>query len=230
MAKLKLPPIRKPADLLYLKCLLYGDPGIGKTRFLGTAMQDPRTSPILILDFEGGTSTLAGLDVDVMQVGSWEDFNAAHQMLASGDHPYKSVAIDSVSEVHWYALKTLMDLRPEDTKKIDDISDQQEYGQALVQLRNFLRSFRYLPLHVFFTAHAKEEDDPHEVLGVVDVAAYMCWATFGKGSDAHSERVMVLRNWPKIRAKTRTPWESDAPNELLDPTMSALLDAVNIPR
>jgi phage nucleotide-binding protein len=245
MAKLKMPEIVKPVNLLYLKCLVYGDPGIGKTRFLGTAQQDPRTNPMLVLDFEGGTSTLAGLDIDVARIRSWEDYEQMHAFLEKGDHPYKSVAIDSVSETHWHFLKTLMDNRADDTRKIEDVSDQQEYGQALVQLRNFLRGYRDLPLHVFFTAHAKEERDPregmvkkpslagkaaNEVLGIVDVGAYMCWAAVGEGKDAADERIMVLKNWPRIRAKTRTRWDSDAPDQLIRPTITALLDAVNIPR
>lgn len=243
MPQLKRPDIRKPAELLLLKCLIFGDPGVGKTHFLGTAQEDERTSPCLVLDFEGGTSTLAGLDVDVMQVRDWKDYNEAYNWLANGDHGYKSVAIDSVSETHWYALSKLMDDREPGSRKIDSVNDQQEYGQALVQLRKFLREFRDLPLHVFYTSHAKEERDPregnvkkpslpgkaaNEILGVVDVAGYLTFGKVGEGVNAKEERILVLKNYPKIRAKTRTAWISDAPDELIDPSVSALLDAVGI--
>lgn len=246
----KRPDIRKPAELTRLKCLLFGDAGVGKTHFLGTShddpithQPDPRVDPMLILDFEGGTSTLSGLDIDVLQVRDWKDYRAAHDWLSTGDHPYRSLAIDSVSETHWFALQTLMDLRDPDSRKVDDVTDLSEYGQALVQLRRFLREFRDLPMHVFYTCHAKDEKDPregmikkpslagkaaNEVLGVVDVAAYMCFADIGEGAKKEQKRVMVLKNWPKIRAKARAPWLSDAPNELIDPSMSALLDALGI--
>jgi phage nucleotide-binding protein len=245
MPQLKRPNIQKPSELLLLKCLIYGDAGVGKTRFLGTAQLDERTSPALILDFEGGTSTLSGLDIGVIQVRDWKDYNEAHAWLAAGDHGYKSVAIDSVSETHWYALSNLMELRDAGTRKIDDVNDMQEYGQALVQLRRFLREFRDLPLHVFYTCHAKDERDPregnvkkpslagkaaNEILGVVDVAAYLTFGKIGEGASAEERRILVLKNYPKIRAKTRTSWTSDAPDELIDPTVTSLLDAVSIPK
>lgn len=243
MPTLKRPDIRKPEELLLAKVLFFGDAGVGKTRLLGTAQQDQRTSPTLILDFEGGTSTLAGLDISVIQVRDWQDYRDAHDWLAAGDHEYKSVAIDSVSETHWYALSTLMDLREPGNRKVEDVSDQQEYGQALVQLRRFLREFRDLPMHVFYTSHAKDERDPregnvrkpslagkaaNEVLGVVDVAAYLTFGKVGEGSNAKEERILVLKNYPKIRAKTRTSWISDAPDELINPTITSLLDAIGI--
>lgn len=243
MPPIKRLDIRKPAELLVAKVLIYGDPGVGKTYFLGTSQADARTSPMLLLDFEGGTSTLAGLDIDVVQVRDWKDYRDAHNFLSAGDHGYKSIAIDSVSETHWFALQNLMELRDVDSRKIPDVTDQSEYGQALVQLRRFLREFRDLPLHVFYTAHAKESAEPregvvkrpslagkasNEILGIVDIAAYLCMADVGEGPKKEQKRVMVLKNYPKIRAKTRTPWVSDTPDELIEPTMTSLFDAIGI--
>lgn len=242
MPKLVRPDIRKPAELLLAKVLFYGDAGVGKTHLLGTAQEDDRTSPTLILDFEGGTSTLVGLDIDVIQVRDWKDYDEAHQWLEQGEHSYRSVAIDSVSETHWFALANLMELRDANTKKIDFINDPSEYGQALVQLRRFLRSFRDLPMHVFYTAHAKDTIEPregtvkrpslagkasNEILGIVDVAAFLCFAKPEGASE--EQRILILKNYPKIRAKTRTRWFSEAPDELYNPTIGALMDALEIP-
>lgn len=235
---------RSPAELRFFKGLIYGDPGVGKTHLLGTAQLDPRTSPMLLIDFEGGSSTLAGLDIKVYDVRTWDDYNRVYAYLAKGAHPFKSVAIDSISETHWYALNNLLQNRPDDTRKVEDVSDQQEYGQALVQMRRLLREFRDLPMHVFYTAHAREELDPregmvkkpslagkasNEVLGIVDVAGYLTFGKLGRGADAIEKRVLVLKNVPRIRAKTRTKWESAAPDEIIEPTVTALFDAVSIP-
>jgi phage nucleotide-binding protein len=241
--------IRKPLELAVAKVLIYGDPGIGKTRFLGTAQLDPRTSPMLVLDFEGGTSTLAGLDIDVAEIRDWKDFDAAYDYLVAGKHPYKSVAIDSVSETHWAMLSTLMDNRDPGTRKVENSNDQQEYGQALVELRRFMRKFRDLPVHVFYTAHAKDDKDPkqgtikkpslagkaaNEVMGIVSVTGYMTWADVGEGANKHEERVLVLKNYPKIRAKTRTAWDLalETPDELVgdDVCVAGLMDAIGIPQ
>lgn len=253
MPPLKKLDIRKPIDLALAKVLIYGDPGIGKTRFLGTAQQDERTNPMLVLDFEGGTSTLAGLDIDVFQIKGWQDFDDAYDFLVAGGHGYNSVAIDSVSETHWQMLSTLLDERDKGSNKVEDVSDPQEYGKALVQLRRFMRKFRDLPLHVFYTAHARDDKDPKrgtvrkpslagkaagEVMGIVDVAGYLAWQEVevqdGKQVRKEMMRTLSLKNNPRINVKTRTRWDLalETPDELIgddEVSITGLLNAIGIP-
>lgn len=79
--------IRKPGGRDWLKVLVFGPPGVGKTLFLGTAQMDPRTANMLLIDWEGGTITLAHApdpifqDVDVQSVRSFVEFNDVHEFL-----------------------------------------------------------------------------------------------------------------------------------------------------
>ena len=58
---------RKPSDAQYVKALIHGPAGSGKTRFCGTAQLDERTYPTAFLNFESGDQTLSGLDIDVFE-------------------------------------------------------------------------------------------------------------------------------------------------------------------
>src|SRR3954470_23962049 len=101
--------IVKPSALKFCKGLVFSPAGNGKTTFLGTAQEDPRTAPMLLLDFEGGTESLDGLDIDVAPIHSWEDYDEVFEMLLSEEHGYRSLGVDSVSETHIFALLAILD-------------------------------------------------------------------------------------------------------------------------
>lgn len=236
--------IRKPDELKFCKALIFSPPGHGKTTLLGTAQEDGRTGPMLILDFEGGTESLAGLDIDVATIASWDDFSEIYEMLLSGDHGYKSLGIDSISETHIFALLTILE-KEGPTRKDPELLEQRDYGKATVQMRRLLRSFRDLPMHVFYTAHAKEVEIPRqgrvqlpalsgqmaeEVAGLMSVVGYL--AETEEQNDAGEpevHRLLLLKNYPKFRTKVRTPWRAKTPDELYDPTITDLMDLLGYP-
>jgi hypothetical protein len=226
------------------KCLIFGPSGHGKTRFLGTANDDVRTYPILILDYEGGLTSLKGRKppVDAWSIRSWEDFNKAYEYLNKGDHPYKSIGLDSISEAHVMAL--MLRLTTTDRRRpIADQLDENDYGIALVQMRKLIRKFRDLPYHFFCTALSKEESDVRE--GVVKKAAlsgkfadevvgifrssvsYMAQTDVGEGESKRTLPVLILGGYPKIKTKLRLTFSSPTPpNEIVDPTIGQLLDVL----
>jgi len=238
--------LTKPESNRFLKLLLHSPAGHGKTRFLGSANDDPRTAPMLLLDYEGGTSSLVGRDIDIARITSWDDFNEVYAAL-SGEHKYKSIGLDSISEVHLFALLSLLS-SGEKSRKIPDLLEQGDYGIALVQMRRFLRSFRDLPVHVFATSLSKSDTDPREgtiikpslvggmadeVMGIFDVVAYLALSTIRNEETQvdESHRVMVLKNYPKYRTKVRIPegYDLEAPDEIIDPTVTSLLDVLHFP-
>lgn len=219
------------------KALIYGPSGHGKTRLLGTANDDERTSPMLLIDYEGGVSSLVGRDIDIVRITSWAEYDEVRKFLEGGKHSYKSVGIDSISEAHLNALLGRLDERQ---RKDPNALEQNDYGIALVMMRRLLRSFRDLPLHVFCTSLAKEDMDAREglvkkpamsgamadeVLGIFESVSYLA---LGEDEEKNVVRVLVMNPVPKIRAKTRVPIGIDPPNSIVDPTVSKILDSIGL--
>lgn len=224
------------------KGLFYGPPGHGKTVLLGTAAQDERTAPILILDFEGGTDSLAGMpgegtDYVIERIRGWEDYNTQFARLQANDEGFKSTGVDSLAETHIGALLTI--LEQEKRRRNDpDALQIQDYGKAMIQVRRFVREFRDLDMHVFYTAHSREEKDPreglvtvpsfsgklaYEVPGMLSLSGYLALAT---DEDGETYRTLLLNNYAKIRTKVRMPWGATPPDEIDNPTIARVLDVL----
>jgi hypothetical protein len=229
----------QPSAARYLKALIFSPPGHGKTWLAGTAQDDPRTSPCLFIDFEGGTDTLVGRDIDVVRIRDWKDYQEAFQIAQSGR--YRSCVVDSLGETQLFALTTI--LGNNKVKRYDDdLLTQQDYGIALVQMRRFVRQWRDLDLHIIMTALARDAIDAREGSIVVpkfagqftedagammSVVAYLALTTDDKTKQ--TRRVLLLKNQPKYRVKARTPMDVDVPDTLDDPTIGRLLDVLHFP-
>jgi hypothetical protein len=229
--------IGKPEDAAYMKALVFGPPGAGKTYLLGGLAEDERTSPALILDFEGGALTLVGSDIDVAVIRDWADYGEAYSVLSDPNTKYKSVGVDSLSETQAGGLLAL--LANPNTKRADpDELSQADWGRVLVQMRRFVRHFRDLPMHVAMTALAGDDLDKQEgkvrvpllqgsfsreAPGIFDTVAYLGTQETEEGE---AERVLLLRNYPGFRVKTRAPKGVTPPDSIVEPTITKLLDAL----
>lgn len=232
--------ITKPDASPYLKALIFGPYGSGKTHFLGTAQLDERTFPALYLDFEGGESTLAGLDIDMIKVRTWDDFNDVYSGLAQGEGGYRTILLDSLSETHIFAL---MDIN--ESQGRDDVLQIQDYGKASIQMRRLIRLFRDLPYHVFMTAQDKTDKEARvgnvkkpalagqmadEAPGLFDLCGYLTTSQFTdpKTKEVTEVRSLLLKNFSQFRVKIRTGWgrEDTVPDLIDDPSISSLLDVL----
>src|SRR6516164_6984442 len=101
--------ITSPEEYQWLNMLVYGDPGVGKTRLAGSAVLVPEMCPVLLMDFEGGTLSLAGdmREIDVVRLTSWEKVDRLYGSLYD-INPYKTVVIDSLSELQKFSMSEIM--------------------------------------------------------------------------------------------------------------------------
>jgi len=237
----------KPADRR-IKALIYGPPKVaGKTHFLGTAALDERTTPMAVIDLEGGVLDVLethpgwGTDLIHIPVQSKDDLNEAYQRVADNDEGFKSFGIDSLSETHIFFLMNLIDDQADkrESKGTNpDLIEQGDYGIGLVQLRRFVRYWRDLPMHGFYVAHDKEDTDPREgrittvnlagkaateIPGMMSVYGYL---TREYDDEGEMHRVLLLDNYEKIRTGMRAGWGVTAPDEIYDPDVTKLLDAL----
>lgn len=236
--------IVKPGDNRYCKSLTFAPAGAGKTTFLGTAQLDERTAPMLFLDFEGGSESLAGLDIDVAPIKSLDDYSEAFEILSDPGCDYKSVGIDSISETHiWMLLSRIAEKGP--SRREPDLIEQGDYGVVTTQLRRLLREFRDLPMHVFYVAGAKEIEErgvgkiqvpqmsgqmANEVVQLMSVVGYLAQVEEDDSEDIM--RMLLLQNYPGYRTKIRLPWDPEnqleKPDEIEAPTVGKLLDSLHI--
>lgn len=134
-----------------LALLVHGPPKVGKSRLANTS-----PAPRLILDAEGGSRFLDGKKVEwdpmkyappvpdeswetcVVYVRDYYTIERVYEWLASGDHPFRSVVVDTISEVQQRCIDAIAGTNP---------MKQQDWGELLRKLAKLVRQFRDLTFH-----------------------------------------------------------------------------------
>lgn len=222
-------------DAWGLNILLYGHSGVGKTYLAGTAADDDRTRPVLVIDAEGGSRTLVGKDhVVVVKPERFKDVTDLYIWLRDTDPlPYKTVVLDSITEIQALGLRDILL-----TAKDPSFPGLQDYGRSNEQITRLVRRFRDLAhtrgLNVIFTALAREDRDEatgfiltrpaltpkaaEGICGAVDTVAYLDLDT------KTGKRRLRIAPTAQILAKHRyPPGVPGLPEVILDPTIPALL-------
>lgn len=219
--------------------LVYGDSGVGKTTLAGSADAVPEMRKVLIIDIEGGTLSLRSRypDVEVVRVRSWGELQLVYDELYAGNHDFKTVVIDSLTEAQKMSMDTIM------RKLVDQYEDRdaevpglREWNINIEQTRKFVRLFRDLPLNSIFTTLAKTDKNqltgasrrkPYlsgkvadEIAGFLDIVTYLYSKEVQPGDHI---RVLLCGNTESEVAKDRTDL---LPMTIPNPTMSIIWNAV----
>jgi len=220
--------VKQPSEVIdYLNLLIYGEPGVGKTWLEGTAEDHPDTNPLLILDVDGGVTTLRHRNVDCISVRSIPQLNEVYEKLFNSIYTddegvnrvehYKTVAIDRLDELADVDMRYIMrDAYARNPDKVDiDVPSPREYGINRSHIRKLVRAFRDLPCHVIFVcgvATRQEEGQPTkyfpgfsgklqtEVPGFCDIVGYYTNDT----STGDLVRRMQFQGTRRVQAKDRT--------------------------
>ena len=144
----------------WLKFLVYGHSGVGKT-VLASTMPN-----ILLISAEAGTlslksSNLARIygdsveytsDVPIVEVRTIDELLNVGKWLATSDEAkrFESVALDSISEIAEIYLR-------DNLKKVPD--PRQAYGKMAQEVMGVIEAFKRLPKHIYFAAKAERSKD-----------------------------------------------------------------------
>ncbi len=156
----------------WLKLLVYGQPGVGKTTLAASTVEHELMRNVWFLSVEGGMlSVPADEHIFVTEirntdkVSAYEQFEEAFWALASRDtkvYPWigdiRTVVIDSGSELLTLVLESLVAKGVEQDKthsRDPNAIYLQDYGTATTSLKRMYRYFRDLPCHLIITALTK---------------------------------------------------------------------------
>lgn len=239
----------QPPDVTeWLNELDYGEAGVGKTYKLGTAADHPDTSPILILDVEGGLTSISHRkDIDTKPVRSLKEMDDIYNKLyhsiktdpVTGKESiyYKTVAIDSLSEFAALDMKTIMEAayNANPDKVTKEVPSPREWGICREHIRTLVRAFRDLPCNVIYTASVgtfQEEGQPtkyfpgfagklaKDVPGFMDIVGYM----YSENVGDNVIRKIQFQSTRRIVAKDRT---STLGPFLENPTVPMMWDLIH---
>jgi len=237
------------SDAWGFDCLIYGNPGIGKTTFAASAQRHARGKDVLFVDAEGGTRSISDMDEirvfnpttkrdddgDVIS-SAWEQLYEMYLFLAHQEHPFRTLVMDSLTEIQAMALEDVM--RSSKTPEFPNLGD---WGKCNVNMTKMVKAWRNFARergwNVIFTALVTEKKDEQTgaivgrakmtpgcaelVLGVVDCVGYMDMDRDGKRFLHFSQKGVNI-------AKVRQPLTGRRmlPGTMEDPTMGKVLDTI----
>jgi len=203
----------------FAKVVAYGSPGTGKTTFGATFPS------VLVLSAESGLLSVRDRKIDVWEITQWEDLEEAFAYLKHDkEHAYKSVVIDSLTEVQKKLNEYIIRKFPTVKRGYQDLTSESDWGYNIDRMRKLCRAFRDLPMNVLFIALSQEvELDgepivrpalngktlPDELCGWVDAVIYCP----GPQKDDEGVSTYVGQTVPAKgrRAKLRVPAGIDVP-------------------
>jgi hypothetical protein len=235
--------VTSPDEIVeWMNIFLYGEPGVGKTYFLGTADIDERLRPILIFDVEGGMMTLRDKPgIDIIKVRSIQEVEDKYNMLyhsidSNGKLPWKSMGIDSLTELADLDMRKVMkDAYNRNPDRVDiDVPSPREWGIVRNHIRLITRAFKDLPCHFICTGALgidQRENEPdkyrpgfagklvREVPGFFDVVGF--YKAKNRGGDV--TRTLQVMGTDRVLAKDRTKVLGQT---VENPTLTSMWDTV----
>lgn len=142
-----------------IRFLVYGESGVGKTRFACTW---PRP---IVVDADDG---LASVDwaVDRIRVNHWENIFAVLSYLDSEEaqEDYNTVVVDSLNELQTLALDYVVEQFPGIRRPYDSLASQSDYGKMLNDFDDVIRRFKALPYNLVLVGQVGSRQYEDEVI------------------------------------------------------------------
>jgi hypothetical protein len=219
----------------YIRMMVYGDSGVGKTVFASTS---PRCL-ILNCDPAGTTSAaVRGSEAQRWNILDWNDMTEAYEYLRHEGHKeFDWVWVDSLTLFQERGLDNIMqDLVADKPHRKVYLPDKGEYGQNMNRVLILMRNMVALPMNLGVTAHVLRTEDedgkvtfmpaiqgknmPDKICAYMGIVGYM----YARRTKEQTEIGLRTRKDAKHYAKDR--FDAFPSGRLLSPTVPLLTAAV----
>ncbi len=140
-----------------VRFLIYGESGVGKTRFASTWPN------VLFLDIDDGLASV-DIPVDRLRITDWVQLRMAYEFLSTQEHDYKTIVVDSLNEAQALALANTVESFPNIRRPYDSLAAQSDYGKMLSDFDNMVRALKSLPIHIVFVAQVTGKEFETDVI------------------------------------------------------------------
>lgn len=168
----------------FIKCLVYGESGIGKTRLSNTAPKP------VIISSEKKLLSLKKFNIPVILIEDHEDLEEAYNFITTDKKAkgFQTIVLDSISDI----AETILTYFKENP--IDgNTHPQAAYGAMADALLPLIKKFRDIPdKHIYFIAKAKRMKDDYT--GVVSWYPMMPGQQLGPGLPYLFDFVFAMRS------------------------------------
>lgn len=223
--------VKSPQKIEFLKILIFGESGAGKTTFFGTAQDSELTNPAFLLDIEGGSTVLSDKPlIDVRQSRKMLGEGSVQEIadiLHKNPKYYKLYGLDSLTELREIDMHEVMlyqyNRKPETTDI--HVPSPREWGKSGSRVKEVLRYLKDLPGHVVVTTLMSESKDERtgitkvepmlpgqlkgQVPGFFDIVGYLRATT----KNGETIRTMQFKKTERVMAKDRTKLLPDIVDE-----------------
>ncbi len=171
----------------YLKALIYGNYGVGKTTLSASATEVPAMNDVIMISAESGDLAVDHIkNLDAINVKDFSGLSQIHEFLKQhctardeGDterliameellrgekvkkpKQYRTVIMDSLTEIEAYCFNQLLGIT--DSTRLDEevqSAEWAEYKKNNTMMLRVVRAFRDLPMNVIFIAGEKYNQD-----------------------------------------------------------------------
>lgn len=134
-----------------MRLAVYGRAGSGKTTLASTF-----PAPLLIDFKDEGTDSVADVKgLKVLPAVEWEDVESLYWFLESGKHDFKTVILDTVTQMQEFAIKAVLGRKKK--KIVGQAGDwgtmtKQDWGETASLMKTWIMHYRSLPINVVFIA------------------------------------------------------------------------------
>lgn len=160
-----------PGSVPHVRLCAFGRNGSGKTRLGGSFPN------VLVIDCnEEGDRSIKGVPgTRVIHVRTWEKIGTIYWYLKTAKHPFKSFAIDTITEMNAMAMDFVLgEAEQRDPTREKSMPGKRDYNRSGMLMRGMLLAYRNLPMNVIFLAQERIVRDPdtQEILDItVDLPA-----------------------------------------------------------